>query len=104
MRELHNRKNSAYAGADNRDALANFRMSEVFGIKPFMGCLVRISDKYIRITNLARKPSNEQVGESIVDTLMDLAVYCLIAVCLYEEQHGVEVKLPALEYKASVEA
>ncbi len=86
MERIHNAKNAGYAGADNEDALANFRMSERLGISAFMGCLVRITDKFIRITNLARKLSNEQVGESIKDTLIDLANYCLIAICLYEEE------------------
>jgi hypothetical protein len=48
--------------------------------------ITRMSDKYIRVTNLVRKPENEQVGENIKDTLMDLAAYALIAVCLLEEQ------------------
>lgn len=86
MKELHTRKNAGYAGADNPDAWANFRMSEAFGVSPFLGCLVRMSDKYIRVTNLVRNPNNEQVGENIKDTLFDLAAYALIAVCLLEEQ------------------
>jgi hypothetical protein len=45
-----------------------------------------MSDKYIRITNLLKDPSNEMVGESVDDTLFDLAAYALIAVCLRQEQ------------------
>lgn len=84
--ELFEAKNAGYAGADNADAFANFRMSEAFGISALDGCLVRMSDKYIRVTNLRRLPSNEQVDESIRDTLRDLAAYALIAVCLLDEQ------------------
>lgn len=85
--DLHIAKNAGYAGADNPDAFANFRMSEAFGVDPFRGALVRMSDKYIRVTNLVKDPNNDQVGESIIDTLKDLAAYALIAVCLYEEQN-----------------
>jgi hypothetical protein len=86
MKDLHIRKNAGYSGADNPDAWANFRMSEAFGVSPFRGCLVRMSDKYIRVTNLVKNPDNDQVGENVKDTLFDLAAYALIAVCLLEEQ------------------
>lgn len=85
MKELHIKKSAGYTG-DNPDAWVNFRMSEAFGVPAFIGCLVRMSDKYIRVTNLLKDKANEQVGESIKDTLFDLAAYALIAVCLLEEQ------------------
>lgn len=84
--ELHENKNAGYAGADNPDAFANFRMSEAFGVSALDGCLVRMSDKYIRVTNLRKDANNERVGESVKDTLKDLAAYALIAVCLLEEE------------------
>ena len=84
-RALHVRKNAGYAGHDQPDPWANFRLSQVFGISPFDGVLVRMSDKYIRTVNLRRNPSNEQVGESLLDTLFDLAAYALIAICLLRE-------------------
>lgn len=85
MKDLHVRKNAGYAG-DSLDPWANFRMCETFGVSAFYGCLVRLSDKYIRVTNLVKNPINEQVGENIKDTLFDLAAYALIAICLLEEQ------------------
>lgn len=88
MKDVHIRKNAGYAGVDNPDPWANFRMSEAFGVDPFIGCLVRMSDKYIRVSNLVKSPANEMVGESIKDTLIDLAAYALIAVCLLEEREA----------------
>jgi hypothetical protein len=88
MKDLHMRKNAGYAGDDNPDPWANFRMAEAFGVTPFKGCLVRMADKYIRVTNLVRDPNNEKVGENVKDTLFDLAAYALIAVCLLEEQEA----------------
>lgn len=88
MKDLHVKKNAGYAGQNNPDPWANFRMAEAFGVTAFQGCLVRMSDKYIRITNLVKDNSNEQVGENIKDTLMDLSAYALIALCLLEEQEN----------------
>lgn len=89
--ELHRRKNAGYAGATNPDPWANFRMSETFGVSALRGCLVRMSDKYIRVGNLMKDPNNDQVGESIKDTLMDLSAYALIAICLLEEEQDPEL-------------
>lgn len=84
-REMHIAKNAGYAGMDNPDPWANFRMSDKFGVSAFKGTLVRLSDKYIRTVNLRKDPNNEQVGESILDSLLDFVAYCLIAVCIWRE-------------------
>lgn len=84
MKKLHIVKNKGYSG-DSSDRWANFRLSETFGISAFLGVMVRMSDKWIRITNLIKNPKNDKVGESIRDTLMDLASYALIAVCILDE-------------------
>jgi len=87
--ELHIAKNAGYAGADNPDPWANFRLSQTFGVPPVQGVLVRLSDKWSRIQSLRRDPSNERIGESLLDTLRDLAAYALIAICLLEEEQEV---------------
>lgn len=83
-KELHEHKNAGYAG-DATDPWINFRECEAFGIPAHIGVLVRMSDKYIRITNLLNNPDNDQVNESILDTLADLAAYALIYICIWEE-------------------
>jgi hypothetical protein len=85
-RRIHIKKNIGYSGVGATDPWKNFREAERFGITPFKGCLVRMSDKFIRIANLTNNPDADQVGEAITDTLLDLANYALIAVCLYEEE------------------
>jgi len=92
MKELHVKKNAGYAGMDAKDSWANFRMSESFGVSAFKGCLVRMSDKYIRVTNLVKNPANDQVGEDIKDTLFDLAAYALISICLLEETETTKIE------------
>jgi hypothetical protein len=85
-KRIHIAKNAGYSGVGATDPWKNFREAERFGITPLKGCLVRMSDKFIRVSNLIQDPEADQVGEKITDTLIDLANYCLIAVCLYEEE------------------
>lgn len=84
--ETHIRKSAGYAGKDNPDTWANFREAERLALTPLQGCMVRLSDKFIRACNLMRDASNDQVGESLRDTLIDLGNYAGIAVCLLDEQ------------------
>jgi len=86
MKETHIKKNMGYAGVDATDPWANFRMAQTFGVSPFVGCLVRMSDKFIRIGNVLKNPNADQVSESIEDTLIDLANYAIIAICLWRER------------------
>lgn len=85
MKDIHTRKNAGYSG-DCSDAFGNFRKAELFGVSAFQGCLVRMSDKFMRVASLTKNSNNEQVGESIKDSLIDLANYAIIGVCLYEEE------------------
>lgn len=84
MQDLHLRKNAGYSGIGN-DPWANFRHASAFGVTPYIGVLVRLSDKFQRYQNLYKDPALDQVNESIVDTLLDMACYALIAICLREE-------------------
>ena len=94
MRELHIKKSAGYSGADNPDAWANFRRALEFGVQPEIGALIRLSDKFSRLTTLVRDPANDQLSdENIEDTAIDLAAYALIYVCLRRERllHKVEI-------------
>jgi hypothetical protein len=91
MKDIHIRKNAGYAG-DCPDAFKNFRESEDFEVSAFKGCMVRMSDKWSRIKSLSKNPDNDMVGESIKDTLIDLANYSIIAYCLYEEEEAEKIR------------
>jgi len=80
--DLHKRKSAGYVGQTNPDPWANFRESERIGVPAWQGALIRMGDKYQRILTLAKDASNDQVGESIQDTLLDLSAYALIVLCL----------------------
>ena len=82
MRQLHMGKSRGYGGSDAQMAWSNFLRSRELGVDPATGCLVRLSDKFVRLASLVRDPANDQVGESIEDTAKDLAAYALIFICL----------------------
>lgn len=90
IRQLHNAKNNDYA--TETDPLSNFRRCEAFGVPAVKGILVRMSDKWSRIEQLAggKQPKNE----SLRDSLIDNAVYSLLAVVALDESEkaGVPVE------------
>ena len=82
--ELHDKKNSDYGAKE--DPLANFKMAKMMGVSPFVGCCIRISDKYARLCSFLKKGHLSVKDEKIEDTLQDLAVYSLIAILLRREE------------------
>jgi hypothetical protein len=83
-RDIAHRKNSNYTTSN--DPMSNFRECEKLGIKGSMGIAVRISDKYSRVCQLI-KGTPDMVNESLEDTLLDMANYCLLLICkLRDEQ------------------
>ena len=80
--DLHDRKSNNYS--TDSDPLSNLKMCEQFGVPAYLGVMVRLSDKWSRLTQLAGgKP--DLVGESIIDTLKDMAIYSLLAIILWEK-------------------
>lgn len=79
--QLHDRKQKDYGVAD--DPFRNIRNSVDFGVDPWIGCMIRANDKMKRVQAFAQK--GELANESLRDSLMDLAVYSLIAVVLLDE-------------------
>lgn len=81
--DVHSRKNFNYAESGN--PLSNLKSSEkYFNIPAHMGTAVRMADKWERLCQLL-KGKEDVVGESLIDTLKDLAVYCLLETILLEE-------------------
>jgi len=82
--ELLIRKGHDYSGDD--DCLRNFRDFGWFGI------LVRLSDKFSRLKNLA-KDNRPRVGdESLLDTLRDIRNYAFLMQVVYEEEQHEKAK------------
>ena len=87
MKAMHDRKQADYGrkaeGSKPADPFANVRASEDFGIPGWVGCMTRANDKMRRLQAAARGQNLK--NESIEDSLMDLAVYAVIALVLYRE-------------------
>jgi hypothetical protein len=79
--ELHSRKSHDYTPAG--DPLANFKRSERFGVPAWKSALVRMGDKWARIEQLSVGKAAQ--NESLRDSLVDNAVYSLLAVLLVED-------------------
>lgn len=80
--QLHDAKQQDYGRV--LDPFANVRASEDFGIPGWKGCMIRANDKMRRIQKFAQ--SGTLRNEGVEDSLMDLAVYSLIALVLYREK------------------
>jgi hypothetical protein len=84
MEELHYKKQADY-GVQN-DPFANVRASHDFGIPGWVGCMVRANDKMKRLQKFAQ--GDNLVNESVEDSFLDLAVYSIIGLILFEENNG----------------
>lgn len=68
--ELYERKNKCY----------NNSFGDTYKKLGIVSAVTRISDKYNRLCNLATNPDIDNLGESIEDTLRDMASYCIMTV------------------------
>lgn len=78
---LHDRKQADY-GSDG-DPFANVRATEEWGMPAWVGSLMRLNDKVHRLKQFAQKGA--LANESAEDSMLDIAVYSLIALVLYRE-------------------
>ncbi len=65
---LYEKKNKAYGDS----------FGTTFQKLGIISAVTRISDKYNRLCNLATNPDIDNLGESIEDSLQDLASYCIM--------------------------
>jgi hypothetical protein len=82
IQDLHDKKSSDYGR--EVDPYANVRASEDFGIPAWVGTIVRANDKMRRLQKFAAEGNLS--NESVEDSLIDLAVYAVIALDLYRQQ------------------
>jgi hypothetical protein len=80
--KLHDRKQADYGRAG--DPFANVRASQNWGIAPWLGALLRAGDKVARLQKFAL--AGRLANEGVEDSMMDLAVYALIALILYRKK------------------
>lgn len=87
MCTLHEMKNSDYGNAFAVSFLQYEGLKDGAGLQYAVG---RMGDKMQRITNLAFKGNQKVKGESIKDTLIDMAAYCIMTVQAIEAAEAVE--------------
>lgn len=89
-------KNADYTGIDT-DPFANFSKVQLLGICGVeTGFLTRMTDKFCRIISFAQKGFHVVKDESVEDTLIDLANYCvLMAGYLRSKRETTKIFIPA---------
>lgn len=83
MAEVHDAKNHDYSG--DKDPLRNLRQCGDAGVEPWVGVIVRLTDKMDRLKTFASKRRFEVKDESLADTFVDMANYALLGLILFEE-------------------
>jgi hypothetical protein len=72
---LYEKKDKCYGGSFNTTY-------DNLGV---VSAATRISDKYNRLCNLVKNPNIDNLGESLTDTLMDLAAYSIMTIVKLNE-------------------
>lgn len=80
--EMHRRKGADYGNKD--DFFANVSASSEWGIPPWVGAMMRANDKIVRLQSAARGSTLQ--NEGIEDSLLDIATYSVIALCLFRRE------------------
>lgn len=70
LSELYEAKDRAYGSS----------FADTYKKLGLISAVTRISDKFNRLCNLATNPDIDNLGESIEDTLRDMASYCIMTV------------------------
>ena len=70
LEDLYKAKDAAYGNS----------FGETYKKLGIVSAVTRISDKYNRLCNLATHPEVDDLGESKIDTLMDLAAYSIMTI------------------------
>lgn len=73
---LYEKKNNAYGNS----------FGEMFEKLGVISAVTRISDKYNRLCNLVKNPDIDNLGESLEDTLKDMASYCIMTIMELRKQ------------------
>lgn len=91
--DLHRKKDAVYGNS----------FGKTFKRLGIISAVTRISDKYNRLEEIAINPSIDTLGESIEDTLKDLAAYAIMTLVELEDRPKVKVYTSADGSKLAVE-
>lgn len=90
MKEIHHDKNHDYAGSG--EYLSNLTGCKRMGLSAWKGTLVRMQDKMSRLENFAKQNELKVKNESVEDTFIDLAVYSILGLILFNNDKLSEKK------------
>lgn len=90
--ELYEKKNRAYGNS----------FSDTYKKLGIISAVTRISDKHNRLCNLATNPDIDNLGESIEDTLKDLASYAIMTLIELESNEPIGLVAEDVVYKGQV--
>jgi hypothetical protein len=65
---------------EKKDAAYGNSFGDTYKKLGIISAVTRISDKCNRLCNLATNPDIDNLGESLEDTLKDLAAYCIMTI------------------------
>lgn len=76
---MHRVKGNDYGTSS--DFFANVSQSSDWGVDPWVGAMMRLNDKVVRLQQAAQGVFLK--NEGIEDSMLDIATYAIIALCLY---------------------
>lgn len=79
---MHRRKGADYGRS--YDCFANVSASSDWGISPWIGAMMRANDKIVRLQAYANGSTLQ--NEGVEDSLLDIATYTVIALCLFRRE------------------
>ena len=79
LADLYERKDKAYGDS----------FGQTYDKLGIISAVTRISDKYNRLCNLAVNQDIDNLGESLEDTLKDMAAYCIMTVMKLNKKKNV---------------
>jgi hypothetical protein len=81
MLKITKAKNADYTGDTSRP-FKNFEMVETMGFSSTeQGFCTRLTDKIMRVAGFVKNGTLQVKDESVEDTLLDMANYCLLFIC-----------------------
>ena len=80
--DLYEKKNKCYGGS----------FADTYKKLGLISAVTRISDKFNRLCNLSTNPDIDNLGESLEDTLRDMASYCIMTVMELESAKPIGVE------------
>ena len=89
LKDTLRRKSSDYTGGEgSQDPFANFKSTEVLGVDPVIGIMIRVMDKIQRIRSFVNDGELKVANESVYDAFDDIIGYTILAKAMVKQKRG----------------